>query len=916
MSPSKNRDNQTPKQKNKNGAHNMRWTVGLILLFFGIYLLFAVVCYFFDWKTDCSSLVEYAKFKGNPERLALITFENPCGRSGAMLANALIGNSFGLFGIIVPLLIIILALRITRLKMLHLNRLMSIGILVLILGMLTLGFIFKTSWDIFGSGLGGKWGIAGTEAIVSTIGVIGTALLLLGGWILTGVYINRSFIKTVNRAGEVIADSSLKVGKAAIDLVVKNGEKHILHKTSEHEAQKADDQEPVPSAQSETIPAATAPEAATEPEPESDLDNVQPVIDRPDHFTTITEQPIGNDSAREQDFEIVVRNSPDGEDVQETEIENETETEDVAEEAEEVIETPEKREESGLRTFTISDNGERMDNSSKPAAAAGTDSSASSAASGKPSVKGDENGLHIVVIDHKDKEVNEADIDDRLYDPTKDIPKYQRPPVSLLEDHSMDVEVSDEEIFENKEKIKDTLQNFGIAISKIKATVGPTVTLYEIVPAPGIKISKIKSLEDDIAMSLKALGIRIIAPMPGKGTVGIEVPNKDRDVVSMLSAIKSARFQQCNYELPVVLGRTIQNENFVIDLAKMPHLLVAGATGQGKSVGLNAIITSLLYKKHPSELKFVMVDPKRVELSLYAPLKNHFLAKMESEEDAILTDTQKVIYTFNSLVIEMENRYDLLRKASVKKITEYNEKFRNRQLNLQKGHRFMPYIVVVVDEFADLIMTAGREIETPIARLAQMGRAVGLHLIIATQRPEVKVITGLIKSNFPARIAFRVMSMVDSRTIIDQPGANQLIGRGDMLISLNSELTRIQCAFVDTPEIEKIIQFIASQPGYPNPYPLPDYVPENSETQLASSGEAMKFDPLFPEIARWIVQNGRASTSSIQSNFEVGFNRAGRIMNQMEKAGIVGHPQGSKPRDLNVTDPYTLERILQDLGLS
>lgn len=842
----------------RSGRQNLRWTVGLIMLFFGIYLLFSILCYYIDWKTDCSSLVDYARFRGDKERLALIEFDNPCGRSGARLADLLIGSSFGLFGIIIPILLIILSLRVTHLKVLHLNRLMSIGILVLIFGTLTLGFIFKDNWSIFGSGLGGRWGIAGAEAIVSSIGVFGTALVILAGWILTGVYINRSFIRTVNHAGEAIAGGVMKVGKAVIDPMVKSVEKQQAPAPAEDASEEKTEAEPKPAAEKNVdtdvdMPIPSEKEQIGVPEADDD-----PFIAAPAEEPA--EEPV-TEGPSEEDDDITIYNP---------------------------TEEPAPSEEPAAADVKVEENVTEIDD-----------------------------GLRIVVLDHKDKELSEEEIDASEYDPMKDLPKYQRPPVSLLEDHSMDVEVSDEEIFENKERIKSTLQNFGIAISKIKATVGPTVTLYEIIPAPGIKIAKIKSLENDIAMNLKALGIRIIAPIPGKGTVGIEVPNKDRDVVSMLSAIKSARFQQSQYELPVVLGRTIQNENFVIDLAKMPHLLVAGATGQGKSVGLNAIITSLLYKKHPAELKFVMVDPKRVELSLYAPLEHHFLAKMESEDEAILTDTQKVIYTLNSLVIEMENRYELLRKASVKKITEYNDKFRSRRLNPQKGHRFMPYIVVVIDEFADLIMTAGREIETPISRLAQMGRAVGLHLIIATQRPEVKVITGLIKSNFPARIAFRVMSAVDSRTIIDQTGANQLIGRGDMLMSLNSELTRVQCAFVDTPEIESIISYIAQQNGYPSAYSLPDYVPESSEAPAASSsGEAMRFDPLFSEIARWFVQNGQASTSSIQRNFEVGFNRAGRIMNQLERAGIVGRQEGSKPRDLKVTDTYALERILQDLGLS
>ena len=856
----------------------MRWTVGLIMLFAGIYLLLAILFYLLNWKVDCSALADYARFKGNEDRLAMITFENLCGRNGAAIANLLIGKAFGLFGVVIPFLLMILALRITRLRTLHFNRMMSIGVLILLLGTLTLGFIFKEDWGVFGSGLGGRWGIDAAAIITQSIGPIGTILVILVGWILTGVYINRSFINKVNKAGEVIADGGLKVGKAAIGLVTKGVEK--THKTSTEPAKSEE-------ADQEVKPTATPTEVATQATPSE-------VIPQP--------TPTEIDSAPDEDEGVeMVTIAP------KAQASDELKSTDTAE-------IDDQQNDDDLTITTVV----RNDDSNDQAPIAPTEE-----VENIPEESPNENssdtdeGLKIVVVEHQDKELEDSEIDLKEYDPAKDLPKYQRPPVTLLEDHSMDVEVSNEEIYENKEQIKTTLQNFGIAISKIKATVGPTVTLYEIIPAPGIKIARIKSLEEDIAMSLKALRIRIIAPIPGKGTVGIEVPNKDRDVVSMLSAVKSARFQQSKFELPVVLGRTIQNENFVIDLAKMPHLLVAGATGQGKSVGLNAIITSLLYKKHPSELKFVMIDPKRVELSLYAPLEKHFLAKMESEDDAILTDPQKVIYTLNSLVVEMEQRYELLRQASVKKITEYNDKFRNRRLNPQKGHRFMPYLVVVVDEFADLIMTAGREIETPIVRLAQMGRAVGLHLIIATQRPEVKVITGLIKSNFPARIAFRVMSMMDSRTIIDTTGANQLIGCGDMLMSLNSELTRVQCAFVDTPEIENIISFISRQQGYTAPYALPDYVPENSEVPSAMSGEAVRFDPKLAEIARWFVQNGgQASTSSIQRNFEVGFNRAGRIMNQLERAGIVGRQEGSKPRDLKVTDTYALERILQDLGLS
>lgn len=508
-------------------------------------------------------------------------------------------------------------------------------------------------------------------------------------------------------------------------------------------------------------------------------------------------------------------------------------------------------------------------------------------------------------------EVDDSTINQmELYDPTLELRNYKKPPVELLRDHRNEVVVTDEELRENKERILYTLGTFGIKIDTIEASVGPTVTLYEIVPAPGVRISKIKNLEDDIALSLAALGIRIIAPIPGKGTIGIEVPNKDKEIVSMYSVIKSAKFQESKADLPVAIGKTIQNETFVFDLAKMPHLLVAGATGQGKSVGLNAIITSLLYKKHPSELKFILVDPKKVELTLYSKLEKHFLAKIPDADEAIITDTQKVIYTLNSICIEMDARYDLLKDAGVRGIKEYNDKFIRRRLNPLKGHRFLPYFVVIIDEFADLIMTAGREVETPIARIAQLARAVGIHLIIATQRPTTNIITGVIKANFPARIAFRVTSQIDSRTILDHTGANQLIGRGDMLISTGNDITRVQCAFVDTPEVEMIAEHIGNQHGYPGAYELPDYQPEGQDGGSKRDDDG-KRDPLFSEVARYVVDNQSGSASTIQRKFSIGFNRAGRIIDQLEVAGIVGRQEGSKPRQVLIQDPVTLEHIIE-----
>lgn len=495
------------------------------------------------------------------------------------------------------------------------------------------------------------------------------------------------------------------------------------------------------------------------------------------------------------------------------------------------------------------------------------------------------------------------------YDPTKDLSHYKRPTFDLLDKReSSEVEINMEEQAANKKLITETLKNYNIGISSITATVGPTVTLYEIKPEAGVRIARIKNLENDIALSLSALGIRIIAPIPGKGTVGIEVPNKEPKMVSMYSVLASRKFQECKYDLPLALGKSITNEVFIADLCKMPHILVAGATGQGKSVGLNAIITSLLYKKHPAQLKFVLVDPKMVEFSIYSVIEKHFMAKLPDAEKAVITDSDKVIATLNSLCIEMDNRYALLAKANVRTIKEYNDEFIHRRLNPNNGHKFMPYIVVVIDEFADLIMMAGRDVEMPIARIAQKARAVGIHMVIATQRPSTTVITGNIKANFPARIAFRVMQMVDSRTILDAPGANQLIGRGDMLFTEGGELKRIQCAFIDTPEVKRICEYISHQQGYPEAYELPEYKNENSDS--GSGADMSNRDPLFEEAAKMIVVSGQASTSSLQRRYSIGYNRAGRLMDQLEAAGIVGPSEGGKPRQVLISDIMALENKL------
>ena len=498
------------------------------------------------------------------------------------------------------------------------------------------------------------------------------------------------------------------------------------------------------------------------------------------------------------------------------------------------------------------------------------------------------------------------------YDPTLDLPRYKYPhPGLLIEYPNKEVTVTKDELSANKDKIVETLINFKIGISSIKATIGPTVTLYEIIPEAGVKISKIKNLEDDIALSLAALGIRIIAPIPGKGTIGIEVPNKNREMVDARSVITTEKFMKSDRELPVVLGKTISNEVFVTDLAKMPHLLMAGATGQGKSVGLNIMLASLLYKKHPSQLKFVLVDPKKVELTLFNKIERHFLAKLPDAEEAIITDTSKVVNTLNSLCIEMDTRYDLLKDAGCRNIKEYNKKFINRRLNPKKGHRYLPYIVLVIDELADLMMTAGKEVETPIARLAQLARAIGIHLIVATQRPSVNVITGIIKANFPARMSFRVTSKVDSRTILDAGGAEQLIGMGDMLLSMGSEMIRLQCAFLDTPEVDAICDFIGEQNGYSDAYLLPEYVGEESHVGEVDLSDR---DALFDDAARLIVIHQQGSTSLIQRKMKLGYNRAGRIIDQLEAAGIVGPFEGSKAREVLIQDEYALEQLLKDLN--
>ena len=850
---------QKVKKNERTTSDSLRWIGGLLLIFIGLFAAASVLFSFFSWEADQSGLC----FTTEERVLRDLTPENLCGWTGARVGMLLVDKMFGVFGLLLPIIVLLLGVRIIRKRPLLFNHLSLSLVLVMLLGSLTLGALLGEKWSLCSStGWGGAYGVAVAELLDTHIGPMGLAILLLGGWILTGVFINRNFIDTINGMGNNLVD---KAGQVV--------ERLRHHETStDVEVQTIDDEEEIP-APIEPIEPQPQPIEPVEPEPQP-----APVVEEEEDPFTVIDLPHKNDE--EQITEPV---EPEPAPVEEHDPDDPFTVIDLKKDRPQPEPQPQPQPQPEPQPV--------------------------------PAPVEEQEG--IVVIVEEGKEEEQVKKTTELYDPTKDLLTYKKPPFTLLEDYQSESEVSEDEIFENKSQIEETLKTFGIPIQRIKATVGPTVTLYEIVQAQGVKISKIQGLEQDIAQSLKASGIRIIAPIPGKGTIGIEVPNRHKRIVSMYSAIRSKRFHETKAELPVVIGRTIQNENYVFDLAKLPHLLVAGSTGTGKSVGLNAIITSLLYRKHPSELKLVMIDPKMVEFSLYGRLERHFLAKMESEDKVIITDPMKAVYTLQSLCVEMENRLELLSKADTRNIVQYNTKFTARRLNPEKGHRFLPYIVVVIDEFADLIMMA-KEVERPVMRLAQKARAVGIHLIVATQRPDVKVITGGIKANFPARIAFRVIQMIDSRTILDRPGAEQLIGRGDMLFSLNGDVTRVQCALVDTDEVERIVDHISHQQGYTSAYLLPDYAPEGSESQMGSEEQDVapkKYDSLFAEIARDAVESGSISTSMIQRNYEVGFNRAGRIMMQLERAGIVGRAQGAKPRDVLFHDLPSLEAKLQDLGL-
>ncbi|MCI5717722.1 MAG: DNA translocase FtsK 4TM domain-containing protein [Alistipes sp.] len=993
---------------------NMLWMLGFVMLIFGIFSVVSVLSHYVHWASDLTALRNDVALSG-----VEIPFENMCSSAGARVAYWVVDCTFGVFGIIIPIVITVIGWRIFRRSRLRMNHFTLSAALVLVMGSLTLGFIgthVGAAYDI-----GGALGQACATDLAGLAGAFGTILILLAGWILTGVFINRNFIRTVDKASDKMVLQSERLVSVVKERVIKNrhSDDAEADDTEEEYDDEADDEADGPQPAADPVPqrreepraaeplreerrpapepwrdraaAEVTPASAVKPSPSASMPSpavtsaapataepaqprrwdAAPVLqaeEQPDYPRTelvgdepepqhyadddivlekaaveperdATLESMGLPEPDEDGFIVIPNNGavPNKIDVDALLAPEKPQPEPHHQPEPQPMRASEPEvDEDGFavipRTAVQADAAPQPSHLTEGAAyeaddvhadvTAHADAAAAEPRSGsaatEPAAAEDEGGIVVKVHENRIRQVGEEDMAQDLYDPLRDLENYRKPYASLLEDYRSPQKVSDAEIYDNKCRIEETLKYFGIPIIDIHATVGPTVTLYEIVQAQGVKISKIQGLEKDIAQSLKSLGIRIIAPIPGRGTIGIEVPNRDKQTVSMYSAICSEEFQSSKAELPVVIGRTIQNENYTFDLAKMPHLLVAGATGQGKSVGLNAIITSLLYRKHPAQLKFVMIDPKMVEFSVYNKLEHHFLAKMESEDEAIVTDPKKAVCVLNSLVEEMGRRLELCKMATARNIVEYNEKFVARRLNPQKGHRYLPYIVVVVDEFADLIMTA-KAVEVPVMRLAQKARAVGIHLIIATQRPDVKVITGGIKANFPARIAFRVMQMIDSRTIIDQPGANQLIGRGDMLFSKDGELTRIQCALVETREVERLVDFISKQQGYPEAYALPDCGMEGEEgasgTNSGESDAPVKYDVLFGEIARAAVTNGMISTSSIQRNYEVGFNRAGRIMLQLERAGIVGPQIGAKPREIKFYDLPSLEAKLQDLGV-
>jgi S-DNA-T family DNA segregation ATPase FtsK/SpoIIIE len=834
--------------------------VAVFLVIFTVFCFISFVSFFFTWFSDYSLIQDISfseVFHGERD------IQNWCGPVGAIISYLFIRDTFGIasFGFI--LIFILISLKVFRIKIYYFSRwIMSTMIIMLwlscVFGYFVVAFDFIKIEDF-----AGVVGVIINQWLVGVVGKIGTCLIHLAFTItipmlLFGVkYLwLTSKIKTIKTPTLKQIANITKEKDIEGDLVEDETDNPFNEDNQEDDVNQEKD--------------------SKEYNQETEIEEITPNQETPIEQEVVKEEPVVVDKTQIRQTSPIVPNAVNLTQEQEQEMNSF-----VVRRVNQQEDKQEKEISDDNVTFVVNDNSE-ADN---------------------------------VVVQSNEQEDKEHLTIDMPYDPHLDLPHYVFPDTNLLIDYDLkNTRVSDEELVANKDRIVKTLKNYSIDITKISATPGPTVTLYEIVPAPGIRISKIKNLQDDIALSLSALGIRIIAPIPGKGTIGIEVPNSKPQIVSMKSMLECNLFKNNKFELPIAIGRTISNEPFVVDLAKMPHILMAGATGQGKSVGLNSIITSLLYTKHPSELKFVMVDPKKVELSLYSTLEKHYLAKIPDNDEAIITDVKKVVRTLKSLCKEMDTRYDLLKDAQCKKITEYNKKFLSRQLNPNKGHYFMPYIVLVIDEFADLIMTAGKEIETPICRLAQLARAVGIHLIIATQRPSVNIITGSIKTNFPARAAFKVSSMVDSRTILDSAGAEQLIGRGDMLFSADGKITRLQCALIETDEIEKIGHFIGDQRGYNDCFLLPDCPEESNDVDQSNNDfDNNKLDDRFEEAARLIVATQQGSTSLIQRKLALGYNRAGRIMDQLEQAGIVGSFQGSKAREVLVKSDIELDDILNQL---
>ena len=848
-----------PQQAPLVDADTLKTGFGLFVLFLSAFLTLAFFSYLFTWKEDQDKVLN---FSWNIIFSKDATVENSLGRIGALLSHVFFYDLFGVASFLIPYLLFAWGINITFKERIFKLVKIAFNSIFWILFLSTLAtFIFPDSGFPFGGGLGNN----NYDWLSTFIGRLGLGILLgIIGFSTLGFNLKESYLKLQQWKAQW--EEQRKMAAAARQQEA-DSELDEFYREEELKADEGYEMESI-------IPEDTTPPTPHFEDPTFELTDTGAAAAIPAVPTTIL-PPLPHEE--EAPFTMELIEKP----VEET-------PEEIHQELELAPVIPAAPTTGKKEKFSI-----------------------------EPDFEIEEiQAFGSIDVSEIQDPVTPAHFGvDTQYDPRLELSNYKFPSVDLLEEHgSGQIEINKEELEQHKNQIVQTLSHYNIGIEKIKATVGPTVTLYEIVPEKGVRISKIKNLEDDIALSLAALGIRIIAPIPGRGTIGIEVPNIKKSIVSMRSLIASERFQKADMELPIALGKTISNEDFVVDLAKMPHLLMAGATGQGKSVGLNAILVSLLYKKHPSELKFVLIDPKKVELTLYKLIENHYLAKLPGEDDAIITDNKKVIYTLNSLCIEMDTRYELLKTAQVRHIKEYNQKFLNRQLNPNNGHRYLPYIVLVVDEFADLMMTAGKEVEAPIARLAQLARAIGIHLVIATQRPSVNIITGTIKANFPGRIAFKVTAKVDSRTILDAGGADQLIGRGDMLLSQSGEITRLQCPFVDTPEVEHIAKFIGEQRGFPSPYELPEYVDPKDNSGGEKFADLGDRDELFSEAARVIVRHQIGSTSLIQRKLALGYARSGRLMDQLEAAGIVGPNLGSKAREVYIKTEEELEQILQEIG--